>query len=122
MKRLLILVCLLFLVIGVSAQSRLTEEQREEAIARYQEYLERLNLTEDQKPKVEEINMNFFEGLSNLKQSSGSRLDKYRTFKELSDKRDTEMKKVLTREQYAIYKENQQEQRQNFKERRRSQR
>jgi Spy/CpxP family protein refolding chaperone len=122
MKRLLILVCLLFLVIGVSAQSRLTEEQREEAIARYQEYLERLNLTEDQKPKVEEINMNFFEGLSNLKQSSGSRLDKYRTFKELSDKRDAEMKKVLTREQYAIYKENQQEQRQNFKERRRSQR
>jgi Spy/CpxP family protein refolding chaperone len=109
-------------VIGVSAQSRLTEEQREEAIARYQEYLERLNLTEDQKPKVEEINMNFFEGLSNLKQSSGSRLDKYRTFKELSDKRDAEMKKVLTREQYAIYKENQQEQRQNFKERRRSQR
>lgn len=122
MKRLLILVCLLFLVIGVSAQSRLTEEQREEAIVRYQEYLERLNLTEDQKPKVEEINMNFFEGLSNLKQSSGSRLDKYRTFKELSDKRDAEMKKVLTREQYAIYKENQQEQRQNFKERRRSQR
>lgn len=105
---------------GAYCQSRLTEAEREEAIARHQAYMEKLNLTEEQKPRVEEINMKYIESLSNLKHSNASRLDKYRTLKELTATRDAEMKKVLTKEQYAIFKENQQEQRKNFRERRRN--
>ncbi|HEX7017217.1 MAG TPA: hypothetical protein VF191_17030 [Cyclobacteriaceae bacterium] len=105
---------------GAYSQSRMTQEDKEEAVARYREYLEKLNLTEEQKPKVEEINMTYFEGLSKLRASNGSRMEKYRTFRELRSTRDKEMKNVLTEEQYAIYKEHQKEQKEEFRERRRS--
>lgn len=96
-------------------QSRMTQEQKEEAMARYREYMEELKLTEEQKPKVEEINRTFFEGISNLRNSNGSRMEKYRTFKHLRAERDREMKKVLTEKQYSIYKERQKEQKENFR-------
>lgn len=98
-------------------QSRMTQEEKEEVVARYREYMEELNLTEEQKPKVEEINRTFFEGVSELRNSTRSRMEKYRTFKKLRSARDKEMKSVLTDEQYAVYKENQKEQREKFKER-----
>lgn len=103
-------------------QNRMTQEEKEEAKERYKAYTERLNLNEEQKPKVEEINMTYFNALSKLKNSDGSRMEKYRIFKDANSTRDKEMKKVLTKEQYAIYKENQQEQRDNFRERRRKNR
>lgn|SRR5690606_10375365 len=123
MKKLLGIISLVFLVSGsVYSQSRMSEAEREEAIARYQANMDELNLTEEQKPQVEEINMKYLDGLSKLKKSNGSRLDKYRTFKDLSATRDSEMKKVLSKEQYAIFKENQKEQREHMKERRRNRR
>ncbi len=105
--------------IGGFAQTKMTEQEKQEAIARYQAYMEKLNLTEEQKPLVEEANMKYFEGLSTLKKSGASRLEKYKTFKSLSSTRDDEMKKILTPDQYKIYKENQAEQREQFKEQRR---
>jgi Spy/CpxP family protein refolding chaperone len=123
MKKLLVIVSFMLIAAGTGySQSKMTEEEKEEAIARHQAYMEKLNLTEEQKPKVEEINMTYFEGLSSIKKTNGSKLEKYRSFKSLSSTRDEEMKKVLTKEQYTIYKENQQEQRENFKERRRKNR
>ena len=121
MKKLLMIVCLVIAGSGGAySQAKMTEAQKEEAIARHKAYTEKLNLTEEQKPIVEEINIAFFEALSKLKNSNGSRMEKYRTFKVVSSTRDKEMKKVLTKEQFAIYKENQQQQRDNFKERRRN--
>lgn len=111
--------CMVILATCSYAQSKMTEKEKEEAIARYRTYMERLNLTEEQRPQVEEINMRFFTGISNMKKSNTSKLEKYRTFKSLSSARDSEMKKVLTKDQYAIYKENQEEQRENFRQRRR---
>lgn len=119
MKKLLMIGCMVILAISGFAQSKMTEKEKEEAVAKYKVYMESLNLTEEQKPKVEEINMRFFEGVSNVKKSNSSKLDKYRTFKSLSSTRDAEMKKVLTKEQYSIYKEHQEEQRENFRQRRR---
>lgn len=119
MKKLLMIGCMVILATSSYAQSRMTEKEKEEAIERHRIYMERLNLTEEQKPQVEEINMRFFEGVSNVKKSGSTKLDKFRTFKSLSSARDSEMKKVLTKQQYAIYKENQEEQREKFKERRR---
>lgn len=119
MKKLLMIGCMVILATSSYAQSRMTEKEKEEAIERHRIYMERLNLTEEQKPQVEEINMRFFEGVSNVKKSGSSKLDKFRTFKSLSSARDSEMKKVLTKQQYAIYEENQEEQREKFKERRR---
>ena len=106
--------------ISTFGQGRMTQEEKDEAIARYREYIEELNLTVEQKPRVEEINKTYFEGLSNLRNSNGSRMEKYRTFRQLSTERDKELKGVFTDEQYAIYKARQKEQRENFRERRRS--
>jgi hypothetical protein len=120
MKTLLMILSIVIAASGSTfGQNRMTQSEKEEAKARYKAYTERLNLNEEQKPIVEEINMTYFNALSKLKNSNGSRMEKFRTFKDVSSTRDKEMKKVLTKEQYGIYKENQQEQRDNFRERRR---
>ena len=119
MKKILTIACIMILASSTYAQSKMTEKEKEEAIARYRTYMERLNLTEEQKPQVEEINMRFSTGISNMKKSNTSKLEKFRTFKSLSSARDGEMKKVLTKDQYAIYKANQEEQRENFRQQRR---
>ncbi len=111
---------LLIVAGNVQAQSNMTEEQKEEARARYEAYQEKLNLSDEQSPKVEEINLAYFEGLSELRNSNASRLSKYRKFKGLSSKRDEDMKAVLTDEQYEIYKEFQKETREDFKEKRKN--
>lgn len=119
MKKLWMIAYLVILATCSYAQSKMTEKEKEEAIARYRSYIESLHLTGEQRPQVEEINMRFFTGISNVKKSNASKLEKYRTFKSLSSARDSEMKKVLTKDQYAIYKENQEEQRENFRQQRR---
>lgn len=105
---------------SVMAQTRMTEEEKDAAIQRYLDFQEKLNLTEEQKPQVEEINTSFFKGLADLRNSSASRLDKYRTYKDLSAKRDKQMKEVLTKDQYKMFKDFQAETKENLRERRRA--
>lgn len=122
MKRIInILVVLLlvtFTATHASAQSKMTEEQKQEAKARYQEYKEKLNLTEDQSKKVDAINTTWFEGISALKNSGEPKLAKARKFKSLNAERDAQMKAVLTKEQFKIYKQQQKEMKEEFKQRR----
>ena len=106
---------LLLAVEGVQAQSKMTEEQKEEARAKYEAYQEKLALTDEQAPKVEEINLTFYEGLSELRNSNASRLKKYRKFKELDSQRDKDMKAILTDDQYETYQEFKKESRDEFK-------
>ena len=100
--------------------SRLTEEEKAEAKARYEAYQEQLNLTKEQSEKVEEINMTYFEGLSELRNSNKARFAKYREWKNLGKTRDKEMEAVLDNQQYEIFKEFQAEMREKFKEKRKS--
>ena len=100
--------------------SRLTEEEKAEARARYEAYQEQLNLTEEQSEKVEEINMTYFEGLSELKNSNKARFAKYREWKDLSKTRDKEMEAVLDKQQYKRYKEFQAKMKEEFKEKRKN--
>jgi Ni/Co efflux regulator RcnB len=113
-------VCCIFATIlsaGVVAQS-MSDEQKNEAKARYQAYKEKLHLNEDQSKKVDAINTTYFEGISELKKSNASKLSKYKKFKSLNAERDKSMKEVLTKEQYKIYKEQQEERKEEFKHRR----
>lgn len=105
---------------GVCAQSRMTETQKEEAKAKYAAYREKLNLSDDQAAKVEQINSTYFESLSQLRGSNDRKLAKYRKFKEIQSTKDSEMKKVLNADQFKQYKEFQAEVRENFKENRRN--
>ena len=88
---------------SLQAESKLTEEQKEEALARFETLQEKLSLTDEQSPKVEEINMTYFEELRELRESGSSRLKKYREFKVINSKRDKAMKAVLSKEQYKVY-------------------
>jgi hypothetical protein len=102
----------------VNAQSKLTEEQKKELQAKYQEYKAKLNLTEAQEEKVQAINVTYFEGLASLKESGGSKLSKLKTYRKMSDEKDRQMKAVLDATQYETYKKMQKEMREEFKNKR----
>jgi len=97
------------------AQSKLTDQQRTEMKARYEAYKTRLNLTEEQAPQVEKINQDYFGKMAELRESTGSRMSKLKTYRDLKSKKDKKMKDVLTPEQFTIYKEYQEEVRDEFK-------
>ena len=103
---------------GAFAQSKMTDEQKKEAKARYEQYKQKLNLNDDQSKKVDAINTTYFEGIGELKNSTASKLSKYRKFKSLSADRDKKMKEVLTKEQYKTYKQQQEQRKEEFKQRR----
>lgn len=102
----------------VNAQSKLTEEQKKELQAKYEEYKAKLNLSEEQQEKVRAINTTYFEGLASLKESGGSRLSKLKTYRKMSDEKDRQMKTVLDAKQYETYKAMQKEMREEFRNRR----
>ncbi|OQP58074.1 hypothetical protein A3860_07025 [Niastella vici] len=122
MKRILNITLMLVLVTlmaaNASAQAKMTEEQIKEVKARYQANKEKLNLTEDQSKKVDAINTSWFEGVAKLKNSGSSKMERYKKFKSLNQERDSKMKEVLTKEQFKIYKQQKQEMKEEFKQRR----
>lgn len=118
-RMMIALVALIIMVsTGAMAQSKLTEEQKKEFKAKYEANKQKLNLTEEQSKKVDAINMTYFEGLVELKASDAGKLSKYKKFKSLSSERDKKMKEVLNKDQYKLYKEQQEQMREEFKERR----
>jgi hypothetical protein len=123
MKNIMTLFAMIVLSIvstNLSAQSKMTPEEKEELKAKFAAYKEKLNLSEDQSVKVEAINATYFEGLSQLKNSTERKMSKYKKFKALQSTRDQQMKEVLNEEQYKLYKEFQKEMREDLKENRRN--
>jgi len=112
------LVLVMLVAANAAAQSKMTEEQKKEASARYQAYKEKLNLTEDQSKKVDAINTSWFEGIAEIKKSADPKMARYKKFKSLNAERDKKMKEVLTKEQFKIYKQQKQEMKDEFKQRR----
>lgn len=112
MKKVFIGILLIFsCVLSAKAQTarQSSEEQKKELKAKMEAYKAELNLSEEQQPKFEEINLQFAEGLSKLKGDNGSKLSKYKKFKKLTDERDGKMKELLTDNQYKIFKSHQDE-------------
>ena len=88
MKKIIHIAVMLVLVMlaanEASAQSKMTEEQKKEAKAKYQAYKEKLNLNEEQSKQVDVINTTWFEGIDELKGSGAYKMTKYRKFKTLN--------------------------------------
>lgn len=99
-------------------QSKLSEEQKQELKTKMEAYKAKLNLSPEQETKVEEINMNYLEALAELKSEGGSKLSKYKKFKQASSDKDKQMKALLNKEQYEIYKQQQEEMKKEIKSRR----
>jgi hypothetical protein len=113
MKKVIILM-MLFAALMVSAHAqtgkpKFTEEQKKELKAKLDAYREKLNLSDDQKSKVDTVNMEYMEALSKIKEEGGSKMSRYKKFRQASNNRDKKMKEILTKEQYKIYKKHQEE-------------
>ncbi|MGX5688472.1 hypothetical protein [Arcticibacter tournemirensis] len=120
MKKLIPLIACMFLLSGMSlrAQTKMTDEQRQETLAKFEEFKTKLNLTDEQETKVKSINSEFFNGLSTLKSSGESKMAKYKKFSALRSKRDAQMKETLNDDQYKEYKKFQSEMKENVREKR----
>ncbi len=62
-----------------------------------------LKLTPDQVPKVQDINLRYANKMAELKHGTQPKQEKMTQLRSLSDQKDTEMKGVLTADQYNSY-------------------
>ena len=111
MKLITVFLAAFLITTTASAQRKLNDAQK----AEYEVYQQKLNLTEDQAPKVRAIDSTFFKGVTQLKNSGDSKLAKYKKLKSLRSEKDKQMKGVLTKEQFKIYKEYQAEKKEELK-------
>ena len=104
------------------AQSRganLTEQQKEKIKKNLEEYAAVLHLSEEQKPKFKEITKKYAKQMKAVKDSGGSRMSKYRKVTSIRKNKDAEMKQLLSKDQYKVYLEKQEEMQKKMRERRR---
>lgn len=101
--RLLFIVFLSALSTATFAQSKSTDDQKKEFLAKMKQYQAELKLSDEQQEKVKSINTTYFEGLVALKKSDDSKLAKFRQFKSIAETRNNGMKQVLDKEQYKKY-------------------
>ncbi|MGB5820926.1 MAG: hypothetical protein WBG90_15680 [Saonia sp.] len=75
----------------------------------FTEYLNRLDLSEEQQSKFIEISKRYRGQFMALKNSPKSRLSKYREYKDMQNNKDSEMQSLLSPDQYEVYLEVQHE-------------
>ena len=112
-----ILLLSLFSIASYAQERQLTEEQKEQV---KEQYFEKLNLSEEQKPKFEEITKKYALQMKTLKSSDKHKFAKYKEYKSIIGSKNKEMKALLSAEQFKIYKENQREIQKKIKEKRRN--
>ena len=103
-----------------SKAANLTEEQKEEITKNLEEYATAINLTEEQKPKFEEITKKYAKQMIAVKDGGDRRMSKYKKVKSIRKNKDAEMKRLLSKDQYKVYLEKQEEMQKKMKERRKS--
>ena len=101
-----------------SKVANLTEQQKEEIKKNLEAYNVALNLSEAQKPKFEEITIKYAKQMKAVKDNGGSRMSKYRKVKSIRKNKDAEMKRLLSKDQFKVYLEKQEEMQKKMKERR----
>lgn len=101
-----------------SKTAKLTEEQKEEVTNNLEEYAVALDFSEDQRPKFEEITIKYAEQMIAVKNGGGRKLQKYKKVKSIRENKDAEMKILLSKDQYKVYLEKQEEMKKKIKERR----
>lgn len=104
LKLLVIFTFFLFNTTSSIAQgNQLTQEQNEMMKTQIEIYFDKLELTDEQKPKFEAIIKRFALQFVQLKESNEGRLSKYKTYKTLSENRFEAMKAILSKSQFEDY-------------------
>lgn len=95
-----------------------TEAQKQERKAKFEEMKTKLALTPQQEQSFKEINKKFREEIKGVKADEGDRGAKFEKIKGIRDRKDNEMKKILSEQQYKTYLEIQNERHQKMKDKR----
>lgn len=121
MKRFLFTTCLCLAMI-VSGWAQSTNDKAKEVAAKQTEWMkENLNLTQDQLPEIETLNLEYAQKWTEV-QKLESRRSKWQKAKSLSEEKDGKLKNILTEEQYKTYQAKKEELRKTAKENYKSQR
>ena len=112
--KILSLVFALFLIgtnttFAQSKVANLSEEQKEKIKQNLEEYTTALHLSEAQKPKFKEITIKYAKQMKAVKDNGGSRMSKYKKVKSIRKNKDAEMKRLLSKDQFKVYLEKQEE-------------
>lgn len=106
-----LVLCLTGLVTTLSAQNKLDEfmsdstpEERAQMQTNYMK--ESLTLTNEQVPRIEEINLKYSRKMQDAYNSGGGKLQRLKKMKSISQEKDKEMKGALNPTQYATYEKN----------------
>lgn len=119
-KMMMVTVLVVLVLSGVNAQGKLdrlmTETTPEErAELQTENMAEMLSLTDDQKVKVEDINLRYARMMESAYRSGGGKLQRFRQMKSVSEEKDKELKKVLEPTQYATYQTHKEEMKERIK-------
>ncbi|WP_233753727.1 hypothetical protein [Algoriphagus sp. AGSA1] len=100
------------------AQTKLSEEDKQQMFEKFETYKEQMNLTDSQKKETTAILEGYWKKLGTLSQSNMGKLQKYKTWKSLKEGRDQAMKSVLDTRQFALFEQFQKEIQEEIKKRR----
>ena len=101
--------CVLFLfliTLSFTAYSQSASSTPEERAQRWDNWMkEQLALTPEQQGKVQEINLRYAKQNENLKTATASRREKFKELRSIDKEKDSELKTILTKDQFPIYQE-----------------
>ena len=110
LKQIFVIAIVMFVSSSVIAQeTTLNDEQKAKLKAHLQESFEKLNLSEEQKPKFKEITKKYVLQIKTLKTSDQSKSKKLQEFRSIIDSKNKEMSALLSTEQHIVYEEIQKE-------------
>lgn len=123
MKNTTVLICFVFITILSSFNPLTAQNEFKSASERAQFQTERmtssLKLDSAQVEKVGSINLKYAQKMDPVIKGNGSKISKFRAFKSINDEKQAELKKVLTKEQFAEFQRQQEEMKERFRENRR---
>lgn len=107
-------------VTNVQAQDRpkLTDEQRQEMKAQFEESKKRLALTPEQEKSFKEIHQKYAPEMKSVRKSESDKSDKRQKMKDLRERKDADIKAILSEQQYKTYLEMQKERHQKMRDKR----
>lgn len=120
LKNSIVVVVLLVSTMSLAQDRELTEEQKVQVKEQLEQYFEKLDLSEEQKPTFEEITKKYALQIKTLKTNDKGRFAKYKEFKSIKRSKNKEMKSLLSDEQYKIYIKTQKEIQKKMKEKRKN--
>lgn len=123
----LILAALVFSVVTVNAQTtekpKRTEAQKKEHKAHMEENKQRLALTSGQEASLKAINKKYMPEMKSIKKDNeGDRAEKLNKMKAIRDRKNEEVKAILSEAQYKTYLDLQKERKENWKDKRKQKR